>query len=127
MVEFKESNYFIGFWFVSGKVKDWLACAYREQGHTNWHLVHRFRYHHSAHTAPFDSKDKKNYFATTADGAKKDEKQIIAEMGQTAKVIGLAFGKTPIFVPIHGDGEKALSRLAMQPWAHIKMRQMTES
>src|ERR1017187_5033105 len=44
MVEFKKTNYFVGFWFVGGKDQDWFACVYREQGQTNWDLVHRFRY-----------------------------------------------------------------------------------
>ena len=44
MVEFKSTNYFIGFWFVGGTDQDWLACVYREQGQTDWRLVHRFRY-----------------------------------------------------------------------------------
>ena len=121
MVEFKKTNYFIGFWFVGGTDKDWLACVYREEGQTNWILVHRFRYHNAASADPFDNKDKKNFYQNTVDGAKKDEKQIIQDMSKLADVVGLQFGVKPEFVDIHGDGDRALFRLAMQPWAHVKM------
>jgi hypothetical protein len=43
MVEFKKSNYFIGFWFVGGRDQDRFASVYREEGQIDWHLVHRFR------------------------------------------------------------------------------------
>jgi hypothetical protein len=68
MVEFKKTNYFIGFWFVGGKGQDWFACAYREQGEINWHLVHRFRYDNDASTDAFDDKDKKSYHDASVDG-----------------------------------------------------------
>jgi hypothetical protein len=126
MVEFKPTNYFAGFWFVGGKDRDWFGCVYREQGQPQWHLVHRFRYHNAASTDPFDDKDAKNYFHSTASTADKDEKQIIADMNQIAAVIGAGFGVKPEFVDVRGDGDRALFRLAMQPWAHIKHERRTD-
>lgn len=126
MVEFKKENYFIGFWFVGGSDRDWLACVYKEEGQTNWHLVHRFRYHNSESTDPFDGKDKKNFYQSSADGKEKDEKQIIDDMNKLAAVVGLQFGVKPEFVDVHGDGDRALFRLAMQPWAHVKTGRMPE-
>ena len=120
MVEFKSTSYYVGFWFVGGTDKDWLACVYREEGQTDWQLVHRFRYHNEASTDPFDGKDKKNFYAAGVDGPLKDEKQIIADMAKLAAVVGLRFGVQPEFVDVRGDGDRALFRLAMQPWAHIK-------
>jgi len=122
MVEFKPTNYFIGFWFVGGKDQDWFACVYRETGQSDWHLVHRFRYHSDASTDPFDDKDKKSYHAATLDGKAKDEKQIIQDVDKVAAVIGMRFDAKPEFVDVHGDGDRALFRLAMQPWAHVKMK-----
>ena len=127
MVEFKPTNYFIGFWFVGGKDQDWFACVYREQGQTNWHLVHRFRYHNDASTHPFDNLDKKNYHDASVDGSQKDEKQIIEDVNKVAEVIGIRFEAKPEFVSVSGDGDRALFRLAMQPWAHIKMGKMPET
>lgn len=127
MVEFKNTNYFIGFWFVGGKDQDWLACVYREQGQTNWHLVHRFRYHNSASTDPFDNKDKKNFYEMGVDGNQKDEKQIIEDMNKLAAVVGLKMEVEPEFVEVRGDGDRALFRLAMQPWSHVKHGKLPES
>jgi hypothetical protein len=36
----------------------------------------------------------------------------------------LQFGVKPEFVDVHGDGDRALFRLAMQPWAHVKWGKM---
>ena len=127
MIPFKKENYYVGFWFVGGTDKDWLACVYREQGQITWQLVHRFRYHNDASADPFDGKDKKNFYSGMVDGAKKDEKQIIADMTKLADVVGLQFGVKPDFVEISGDGDRALFRLAMQPWAHVKTGKMPEA
>ena len=35
-------------------------------------------------------------------------------------VIGMRFDTKPEFVDVRGDGDRALFRLAMQPWAHVK-------
>ena len=124
MVEFKTTNYFVGFWFVGGKGQDWFACVYREQGQTNWHLVHRFRYHDDASTDPFDAKDKKSYHDASVDGNAKDENQIIEDVNKLAAVIGMRFEAKPEFVTVNGDGDRALFRLAMQSWAHVKREKM---
>ena len=121
MVEFKKENYFVGFWFVGGTDRDWLACVWREQGQADWRLVHRFRYHSGQSSDPFDGKDRKSFHEAGADGTKKDEGQIVEDMGKLAKVVGLGLGAEPQFVPVRGDGDKALFELAMQPWAHIRM------
>lgn len=126
MVEYKTTNYFVGFWFVGGTDKDWFATVYREQDQTKWHLVHRFRYHNAKSTDPFDDKDKKNFYQAAVDGDKKDEKQIIEDMNKLAAVVGLQFGVKPEFVDVRGDGDRALFRLAMQPWAHVKMGKLPE-
>jgi hypothetical protein len=126
MVEFKPTNHFVGFWFVGGSDRDWFACVYREQGQTNWILVHRFRYHSDESTDPFDNKDKKNYYQSSADGNVKDEKQVIEDMNKLASVVGLQFGAKVEFVPVSGDGDKAMFDLAMQPWAHVKNGRLPE-
>ncbi len=41
-------------------------------------------------------------------------------MNQIAAGIGVGFGVKPEFVDVRGDGDRALFRLAMQPWAHVK-------
>ena len=120
MVEFKQTNYFIGFWFVGGKDQDWFACVFREQGQTDWRLVHRFRYHNDASTDPFDNKDKKSFYDASLDGKAKNENQIIEDVNKVAKLIGMRFETKPEFVDVRGDGDRALFRLAMQPWAHVK-------
>jgi hypothetical protein len=59
-----------------------------EQGQTDWHLVHRFRYHNDASTDPFENKDEKSYHDASVDGKAKDEKQIIEDVNKVAEVIG---------------------------------------
>ena len=82
------------------------------------------RYHNDASTDPFDDKDKKSYHDASVDGNAKDEKQIIEDVNKVAAVIGMRFEAKPEFVPVNGDGDRALFRLAMQPWAHVKREKM---
>jgi hypothetical protein len=67
--------------------------------------------------------DKKSFHEALVDGTMKNEKHIIRDMNKLASVVALGFSAKPEFVPVHGDGEKALFELAMQPWAHVKMGQ----
>ena len=120
MIEFKEGNYYIGFWFVGGKDTDWLAAVWREQSSPNWIFWARFRYHNPESKDPFDDKDGKSPMDFVVDGTKKSEDDIIRDVAVIAALIGLRLGVEPEFVPVRGDCDKALFELAMQPWAHIQ-------
>lgn len=120
MIEFKEGNYYLGIWFVGGKDTDWLGCAWKEKDNPNWIFRARFRYHNPESQSPFDSLDKKSFTNWNVDGARKSEQQIEQDINLIAKLIGLRLGVEPEFVEIRGDRDRAVFRLAMQPWAHIQ-------
>lgn len=125
MIEFKEGNFYLGIWFVGGKDTDWLGCVWREKDSPDWIFRARFRYHNSASRDPFDGMDKKSFTSWNVDGAKKSEDQIKKDIDLIASLIGLRLGVKPEYVEIKGDHDKALFKLAMQPWAHIERQPRT--
>ena len=54
------------------------------------------------------------------DATKKTEAQIEEDVGLIASIIGVRFGVPVEFVEVRGDMDKALYRLALQPWAHFQ-------
>jgi hypothetical protein len=123
MIEFKPGNYYVAFWFVGGKDTDWLAAAWRDGD--RWIIRSRFRYHSPDSRDPFDDHDAKSWSNVESPAAAKTEEQIVAEVGLIAGLVGQRLGVVPEFVPVHGDCDKALFELALQPWAHIKLTPKT--
>ena len=122
MIEFKPGSYYLGFWFIDGKSKntDWLGCVWREENSPRWIFRSRFRYHNPESHDPFDNKDRKSFSNFEIDAAKKTEAQIEEDVGLIASIIGVRFGVPVEFVEVRGDMDKALYRLALQPWAHFQ-------
>jgi len=120
MIEFKSGNYYLGFWFVGGKDTDWLACAWREKDSPRWIFRSRFRYHNPESQDPFDDKDCKSFSNFEIDASQKSEAQIEKDVEVIATIVAARLGVPTEFVEVRGDMDKALYRLALQPWAHIK-------
>ena len=125
MIEFKPGSYYLGIWFVGGKDTDWLACAWREKGSPQWIFRSRFRYHSPQSKNPFDDKDKKSFSNFEIDANQKTEAMIEEDVGKIASIIALRLGVPTEFVEVRGDMDRALYRLALQPWAHIQTGTLT--
>ena len=126
MIEFKANTYYLGFWFVGGKDTDWLGCAWRDKDSPKWVFRARFRYHSPASESPFDDKDTKSLMNCEIDGKTRSEQEVEHDITLIAKLIGLRLAVEPEFVEVRGDKDRALFRLAMQPWAHIQTGPLSE-
>jgi hypothetical protein len=84
-------------------------------------LQTRFRYHSPQSKDPFDDHDRKSRADFRIDGRTKTEEQIVKDVDLIANVVAARFGVQPEFVEVRGDHERAMFRLAMQPWAHLKL------
>lgn len=126
MIEFKPNTYYLGFWFVGGKDTDWLGCAWKDNDSPKWVFRSRFRHHNPDSKDPFDDKDEKSFMNFEIDGAQKSEQQIEQDINLIAKLVGLRLAVEPEFVDVRGDTDRALFRLAMQPWAHIRTGPLSE-
>lgn len=120
MLALTDGRYYLGVWFEAGEGQDWMACVWRGQNEQAWHLSARFRYHNSESTDPFDGLDKKSPTEMKTLGGPKTEQEVIADINLIASLIGKRFGSKPEFVAIRGDKDRAMFRLAMQPWIHLK-------
>ena len=126
MIEFKPGSYYLGVWFIGGEKTDWLGCAWREPDSPHWIFRSRFRYHNPESQDPFDDKDTKSFSSYEIDATKKTEQQIEEDVGLIATLVGMRLGVPVEFVDIRGDMDKALYKLALQPWAHIKTGSLTQ-
>ncbi len=119
-----KNQYFLGFWFVAanpddplGQRFDWFASLHKDDAACDtWLLNFRFRYHHS--TAAWDQKDKINHFRAHA--TCKSEAIIQDEVTLGAAMLADANKTEAVFVPIYGDGTKAMAALMKLPWCNIK-------
>lgn len=121
---FHPDQYVHGVWFVpSDHTKplkdrcDWLCCLWHELDEPDWYVRYRFRYPRSHD--PWAEADHRSWMTFTRPGSE-SAAQIAESINLIAQVVALRFGMEVRFVPIAGDGDKALRILAAQPWMHFK-------
>ena len=123
MIELKPGCWYLGIWHIEWPGVDWLATMWQDEQRL-WHMKYRFRYD-AGTDDPFDGADEKSWYSAKISDTPMevgDPKVREAEEGVhgVAHLIAEAQGVPVEFVEIRGDYERALYKLAEQPWSHLK-------
>lgn len=118
MIDFLPTDHVIGFWFVPGDEKDWMACIWIRGEELQG--TYRFRYYDPEDPGndAFSGQDRKSWHSLKA--KKEQQEKLVESMHDLAKLVSEHHGEPVYWVPVNDTGEKAVEVLTAQPWCHVK-------
>lgn len=122
MTDVSADDHVHGIWFCSDHATvDWMCEMFRHAG--KWRFQYRFRYYAEDSTDPWDDRDRKSWYAGTAEsGSDAERDKMIAVINMVAGLTEIKMRSRYDFVLLdcRRDDPKFFSELASRPWAHAK-------
>jgi hypothetical protein len=124
VIPLRDQVYYVGFWFLSGREGDWLACVYQDGEDGFWHLVHRCRQHTDDRV--WGSDDPKSWTHQLLCASVREE-DVIEVVGRLQSDLSSPY-ETGAYLPIRGSLPKLILILKEKcpPWLHIREQLVLE-
>ena len=115
MIDLKADDYVVAVWFARQKQGwDWMACAVRRRGASDFELLYRHRHGDTGDSAPFTpGKDDKRWITVTIQAA--DELGLLTSVDRLLAEKQLGHVER---VLVRGNTHSMMNALADKPWAH---------
>ncbi len=115
MIDLKSDDYVVAVWFArQAHGWDWLACAVRRAGTTEYEMLYRHRHDQADEREPFAAgKDDKRWITVPVEAA--DEQALLPAVDKL--LAGMQLGRTER-VLVHGNLDAMVTALKDKPWAH---------
>lgn len=111
------TNDTVGMWYLPlNKESDWSGVL-QKKGHSECHLVCRFRYYSADSSSPFDGKDRKSWYTMVI---KQSPAESIAAVRFFVDFLRKQYGlSTPYDEVLNaGNLEDFMQQITSRPWAH---------
>jgi hypothetical protein len=115
VIDLKADDRVIAVWFArQAHGWDWMACAVRRAGSSEYELLYRHRHDQAGESEPFAAgKDDKRWIALPVSAA--DEQALLPAVDKL--LAGMRLGRTERVI-VQGNPEAMMTALKDKPWAH---------